>query len=57
LQHLLAARLVATIEANNAPPTLEAKVVAVETTPHDTNVATPTNVSTPQPNIFEPASE
>jgi len=51
LQHLLAARLVATIDASNAPPTLEAKVVADETT------APTTNVSTPPPNIFEPASE
>jgi len=51
LQHLLAARLVATIDASNAPPTLEAKVVADETTAPDTNV------STPPPNIFEPASE
>jgi len=49
LAHLLAARMVAQIQAEQ--PTLEAKVVADETT------APATNVSTPPPNIFEPASE
>jgi len=50
LAHLLAARMVAQIQAEQQP-TLEAKVVADETT------APTTNVSTPPPNIFEPASE
>ena len=51
LMHLLAAKAIARLEAENALPTLEAKVVADETT------APATNVSTPPQNIFEPASE
>jgi len=51
LMHLLAAKAIARLEAENALPTLEAKVVADETT------APTTNVSTPPPHIFEPASE
>jgi len=48
LQHLLAARLVAAIDASSAPPA----------GPVLDGVAEPTtNVSTPPPNIFEPASE